>query len=260
MAIFRKVHTQIWSDPFFSELNSEKKIFYLYLLTNERTKQCGIYEISKRHIAFDLSITIKSVTDMLTFFNSKGKLKYSEATNEIAVKNWAKYNYSTSPKVVKCIESELKVVKNRVLIEYIYSIDTLSQEEQEEEEEQEQEQEKFNFRKSLIELGASENLVVDWLQVRKNKKASNTQTAFNSFRKELEKSNLNIDKILETCITRDWKGFQSEWITNLSNNGNGKSKQQLFNEDAEQWIEELRSNGQPHENVDSGKFDDYSEL
>jgi hypothetical protein len=138
MAIFRKVHTQIWSDPFFSELDSDKKIFYLYLLTNERTKQCGIYEISKRHIAFDLHISTDKVNKLIEYFSSIGKIRFSEATNELALKNWAKYNYSTSPKVVKCIESELKLVKNRVLIEYIYSMDTLSQEEEEQEEEQEE--------------------------------------------------------------------------------------------------------------------------
>lgn len=138
MAVFRKVHTQIWSDPFFSELDSDKKMFYLYLLTNERTKQCGIYEISKKHIAFDLNISSDKVNKLISHFTSLGKIRFSESTNEIAIKNWAKYNYSTSPKVVKCIESELKLVKNRVLIDYIYSIDTLSQEEKEEEEEQEE--------------------------------------------------------------------------------------------------------------------------
>jgi len=138
MAIFRKVHTQIWSDPFFSELENEKKIFYLYILTNERTRQCGIYEISKKHMAFDLGISIEKVSNLIKFFSKCGKIHFSDTTNEIAVKNWAKYNYSTSPKVVKCIESELKNVKNRVLIEYIYSIDSVSQEEEEKEEEQEE--------------------------------------------------------------------------------------------------------------------------
>jgi hypothetical protein len=142
MAIFRKVHTQIWSDPFFSELENEKKIFYLYILTNERTRQCGIYEISKKHMAFDLGISIEKVSNLIKFFSKCGKIHFSDTTNEIAVKNWAKYNYSTSPKVVKCIESELCNVKNRVLIEYIYSIDSVSQEEEEKEEEQEQKEEK----------------------------------------------------------------------------------------------------------------------
>ena len=58
---------------------------------------------------------------------------------EIALKNWVKYNDSNSPKVKACIDNELKKVKNRVLIQYIYSIDTHTQEEEEQEEDKEQE-------------------------------------------------------------------------------------------------------------------------
>jgi len=50
-----------------------------------------------------------------------------------------KYNDSNSPKVRACIEKELKDVKDRVLIQYLYSIDTQSQEEQEKEPEEEKE-------------------------------------------------------------------------------------------------------------------------
>jgi hypothetical protein len=152
MAVFRKVHTLIWSDPFFSELESKKKLFFIYLLTNERTKQCGIYEISKRQISFDLGYSIDTVSNLLEYFTKKGKIKFSDNTNEIALKNWDKYNKSTSPKVKMCIENELKEVKDRVLIEYIYSIDTASQEEEEKEEEKEQnniQARKAHFYKSL---------------------------------------------------------------------------------------------------------------
>ena len=54
MAIFRKIHTSFWSDPFIQDLDNDHRLFYLYLLTNERTKQCGIYEISKKQMAFEL--------------------------------------------------------------------------------------------------------------------------------------------------------------------------------------------------------------
>ncbi|MHB1106564.1 MAG: DUF6291 domain-containing protein [Lutibacter sp.] len=80
----------------------------------------------------------------------------------------------------------------------------------------------FNFRKNLIDFGFKENLVEDWLKVRKTKKATNSKTAFNLFIEEVKKSNLNQDKILETCIEKDWKGFKSEWLVNISQNGKQK--------------------------------------
>lgn len=75
---------------------------------------------------------------------------------------------------------------------------------------------KFSFKNSLLVLGASENLINDWLLVRKNKKATNSETAFNSFKKELELSGLEINNVLTICIERSWSGFKSEWVKNTT--------------------------------------------
>lgn len=150
MAIFRKIHTSFWSDPFIQDLDNDHRLFYLYLLTNERTKQCGIYEISKKQMSFELGYTIDRVSKLLTYFIKNGKILYSESTKEIALKNWMKYNGSTSPKVASCIKSELCSVKDRVLIEYVNGMYTASQQEQEQEEEKEQEI-KRGFVKPTIE-------------------------------------------------------------------------------------------------------------
>jgi len=150
MAIFRKIHTSFWSDPFIQDLDNDHRLFYLYLLTNERTKQCGIYEISKKQMAYELGYSIDKVSKLLAYFIKVGKILYSETTKEVALKNWMKYNGSTSPKVVSCIKSELYSVKDRVLIEYVNGMYTASQEEQEQEEEKEEEQDK-KFKKPTID-------------------------------------------------------------------------------------------------------------
>ena len=81
MAIFRKIHNQFWSDPFVQTLSPEKKYFFLYLLTNEKTKQCGIYEISKRQISYDTGYTIDAVSILLEYIISEKKIMFSEVTN-----------------------------------------------------------------------------------------------------------------------------------------------------------------------------------
>jgi len=138
MAIFRKVHTSIWSDAWFSEISQDKKLFYIYLLTNERTKQCGVYEITKKQIAFDLGYTIDRVSKLLDHFINIGKIRYNNDTKEVALGNWLKFNSSTSPKVQKCINQEFSLVKDTLLIEYVKSMDTEPQEEEEKEEEKEE--------------------------------------------------------------------------------------------------------------------------
>ena len=150
MAIFRKIHTSFWSDTFIQDLDNDHKLFYLYLLTNERTKQCGIYEISKKQIAFELGYSIDRVSKLLQYFIKNDRILYSEDTKEIALKNWMKYNGSTSPKVVSCIKSEITQVKDTLLIEYVNGNYTLSQEEQEQEQEEEQDK-KYKFIKPTIE-------------------------------------------------------------------------------------------------------------
>ena len=141
MAIFRKVHVTFWRDEFVESLTPEQKFFYLYLLTNDRTTQCGIYEITIKQMCYDTGYNDDTINKLIYYFVGTGKVRYSNETKEIALKNWVKYNDSNSPKVKACIDNELKKVKNRVLIQYIYSMDTHLQEEQEQEEEKEKEQE-----------------------------------------------------------------------------------------------------------------------
>jgi len=125
MATFRKVHIQFWGDPFIQDLTPEQKFFYLYLLTNGQTKQCGIYEVTKKQICYDTGYNIDTVSKLLQYCINTDKIKYNEVTNEIAIKNWNKYNGSDSPKVQSCVNQELKSVKDTVLIEYIYGMDNV---------------------------------------------------------------------------------------------------------------------------------------
>lgn len=139
MAKFRNVSVKFWSDPFVESLTPEKRYFFLYLITNEHTTQCGIYEISKRQMAFETGYNEETIVKLIDFFEKSGKIKYSKKTNEVAIKNFVKHNPQGSPKVKSFVEKEMKLVKDSLLIGYIYGIDTVLQEEQEEEQEQKEE-------------------------------------------------------------------------------------------------------------------------
>lgn len=70
---------------------------------------------------------------------------------------------------------------------------------------------KFSFFNSLLDLGASKDLANDWIKVRKDKKASNTQTAFSAFENQVKASKYSIDQILTVCVSESWKGFKASW-------------------------------------------------
>jgi hypothetical protein len=84
---------------------------------------------------------------------------------------------------------------------------------------------KFDFEKKLIEYGFEEKAVKQWLVVRKNKKATNSEIAFDSLIKKIEQRACEKNEILKIIIEKSWSGFEWEWIDNLSKNKNGRTEQ-----------------------------------
>ncbi len=146
MAIYRQIHISFWQDEFILNLTPEEKFFYLYLMTNSKTTQCGIYELPRKIIEFETGYNSETIEKLLQRFIKYGKILYSDETKEIILVNWMKHNANSSPKVINRIEKELKNVKNkdfkdlfyRVCIQYGYSMDMRTQEEPEPEQEEEQ--------------------------------------------------------------------------------------------------------------------------
>lgn len=92
---------------------------------------------------------------------------------------------------------------------------------------------KFNFKKYLLIYGFDENLIDDWIKVRKTKKATNTETAYNSFISEIEKRDCNINEMLQICVTQSWSGFKHSWVDNLNKIENGSKNNNSHGSDAE---------------------------
>ncbi|MDG1996030.1 MAG: hypothetical protein P8J14_06030 [Emcibacteraceae bacterium] len=83
---------------------------------------------------------------------------------------------------------------------------------------------KFNFKNELLALGVDAEILADWLTVRKNKKASNTKTAFNGLINEITKSGLMVNDAIEYAASKSWAGFKAQWYLKENTTGNGLSK------------------------------------
>ena len=73
---------------------------------------------------------------------------------------------------------------------------------------------RFDFKKSLLEIGVTPQVAEDWLKVRKAKKAANTETAFKRIQHEIQLSGLSADECITIAVERSWQGFKAEWIAN----------------------------------------------
>ena len=95
--------------------------------------------------------------------------------------------------------------------------------------------EKFDFRKILIEnFNCKEQYVSDWLEVRKNKRASNTETALKNFINECQKNNFPVCEAVKICAEKSWQGFKYKWLENsdfnLQNNGTNQRNSKTGNQ------------------------------
>lgn len=70
---------------------------------------------------------------------------------------------------------------------------------------------KFSFKQSLLDNGADEQLVNDWIKVRKTKDATNTKTALNKFMNQVELSGRSLNDVLTKCVEKSWAGFEVSW-------------------------------------------------
>jgi DnaD/phage-associated family protein len=113
VAVYRQVHTTFWQDPYvLDHLDFKEKYFYLYLMTNSKTTQCGIYEISEGVMRLETGLPASEINQMISKFETDGKIKYSKETKEIFLVNWVKYNPVNNTNIEKCVLKELKELKS----------------------------------------------------------------------------------------------------------------------------------------------------
>ena len=86
----------------------------------------------------------------------------------------------------------------------------------------------------LLALGIDRQLSIDFLTLRKAKKAPLTQRALDGLTREAGKAGISLDEAIDICIDRSWTGFNSSWNwqskSSQSNQfGQGKGEKQISN-------------------------------
>lgn len=135
MAIFRKINIDFWEDcKVVDEFTPEDRYFMLYLMTNPHTNQTGCYELTPRQMEFETGYNRDTILKLIKRFSENlNIILYDENTKEVLIKNWHKYNWTSSPKIMTCILKEIESIKSTelrycidsLLIQYGYSTDTV---------------------------------------------------------------------------------------------------------------------------------------
>ena len=124
MGIKRIVDTSFWKDRKIDEdFSPEDKYFMLYLLTNPFTTQLGIYEMTVKQAAYQTGYSMDTIRVLLERFETKYDIiRFDANTSEVAIKNFLKHSIIKGGAPVRdCLVKELKAVKNRELIVWVFS-------------------------------------------------------------------------------------------------------------------------------------------
>lgn len=121
MAIYRNISMGFWTDPkVVDDFTPEDKYFYIYVLTNPHTNLCGCYEVSIKQMVDETGYNADTIQRLLNRFRDVHKvLEYCNDTKELLLYRWCKYNWTSSHKLDKPLEKEIKAVKSKRFREYI---------------------------------------------------------------------------------------------------------------------------------------------
>lgn len=108
MAKYRPIKTNTWDDDYVFKLDSDEKLVWIFLLTNERTSLCGIYKVSISYIYRMTKVSEERIKAILEKFEKDDRIKYIDNT-WISIKNVVKH-HSTSPKITDGIIRELSEI------------------------------------------------------------------------------------------------------------------------------------------------------
>jgi hypothetical protein len=91
MSKYKPLYSSIWTDNQFENYSPEKKLVYIFLLTNQYVEKSGIYKVSVRQIAFNTSVTNDLINDIINELINEGKIQYDFKEGIIFIKNLFKY-------------------------------------------------------------------------------------------------------------------------------------------------------------------------
>ena len=109
------ITTRIWADPWFEGLDTESKLVWMYLLTNQQTNLIGVYEISLKRISNETGVELNRLQTVLDGFANGFKIiwngSYMVICNFLKHQNIANPNMEKSAdKVFNSLPSDIKKV------------------------------------------------------------------------------------------------------------------------------------------------------
>lgn len=122
MAICRPVCTDFWlNEKVYGKFSKNDKLVFVYLLTNQRTEQLGIFKLPINIMAIELEMPQEEIEVSIKNLENAGVIMYSYSTYEVAILNYNKYNIFRGGNATEsCYNDMHKKVKDINLVKAVY--------------------------------------------------------------------------------------------------------------------------------------------
>ncbi len=196
-----KLHRKILEWEWYSEPTTFRVFLHLMLKANHKDRRFKGIELIKGSVvtsrdilAMETSLSVRQVRTALDKLKTTNEvtIKTSSQGTIIQLVNYDKYQLETNETTNERPTSDQQTTTNK--------------------NEKNEKNNKDSFLASLLEHGFDEKLSLEWMEVRKQLKAVNTETAFNSFISQVQKHGGDRNHILRKCVERSWKGFNANWL------------------------------------------------
>ena len=155
--------------------------------------------ISDEYISEMLKVSVRSAATMVSNLIQKGYIRKTRFDGR------RRYLESTLAeqvcKICRADMQDLQITYTNILIEEDKSSSTINKRAT-----------RYDFKKALMEIGVSEQTASDWMEVRKERKAANTETAFKGIEREILRSGMSAEDCIRLAVENSWRGFKAEWV------------------------------------------------
>lgn len=97
----------------------------------------------------------------------------------------------------------------------------------------------FDFKKAIIDLGATNEDAHVWMAVRLKKRSVNSEVALNGFIREVEKAGWTIKDAVNKCAVKSWASIEAKWLEDLNSKTSSLKTTHNNSGDGTNWDNEL---------------------
>lgn len=120
--ITRIVHTQIWTDNYFTGLSPDEKLLFLYFLTNDQVNIIHLYRCPEPRIVADTGIDRGIIVEAKKKFEKDGKICFKDEF--VFLRNANRFEKYEGPKNITAKEKLFSRLGQHIIDWYNSNLDT----------------------------------------------------------------------------------------------------------------------------------------